>query len=354
MTVQIFGAGNHGTLVNQNENVQARRAAEQNKENRGQIKNGSINMNELNGKMDSVLMRRQRAQRRAMKVVGDAWKADKKIDADIGDRRCHIQELQGNIDENMAILDEGRAHKEALRETYAVDPDSQEQKDLELLEKRNRAMKSDSQVTLTEEEQERLAEIDAGELTEYQQRALGIDKEMSIYENRIDAAKQEMSLEYSAIREIQIERLKHHDMVDAQKEADEINAEASKEIIGMLVGEAQDHIDEKIEEKKEEEKEKAEEKEEQEEKIEEQREEKEVQQEQLEIKREESHIAQETKTEQRKKAREQAQLIEDAEGGTPLSGISTSDAKLAIKEMLEKMKLLEEDLKGAALDAKVE
>ena len=36
------------------------------------------------------------------------------------------------------------------------------------------------------------------------------------------------------------------------------------------------------------------------------------------------------------------------------TGSGTSDAQLAIKEMMQKMKLLEEDLKGAALDAKIE
>ncbi len=354
MTVQVFGAGNHSSLVNQNENIQARRAARQNQGNKQQMQNGSINMNELGGKMDPILSRRQRAQRKALKVIGDAWNVDRKIDNDIGNRRAHIQELHGTVEENMSILEQGDAHKEELRQTYGVSADSQEQKDLELLEKRRRSFKPDSKIELTEEEQERLAELDAGELTEYQQRVLKLDSDMSIFESRIDAAQQEIRSEYSAIREIQIERLKTHEMVDAQIEADEINAAASKEIIGMLVGEAQDHIDEEIEEKKEEAKDKAEEKEEQEEKIEEQRAEEELQQEQLEIRQEESHIEEETKSEQRKRAREQAEFIEEAQGSMVFTGSGTSDAQLAIKEMMQKMKLLEEDLKGAALDAKIE
>ena len=97
-----------------------------------------------------------------------------------------------------------------------------------------------------------------------------------------------MKAEYGAIRAIRQERLKDHGMVDAKKEAEEILADAGKEIIGMLAGEAQDHIDEELEEKVEDAKEKAEEKEEQEEKLEEQRAEKEEQQAQLEIKQEES------------------------------------------------------------------
>ena len=179
MTVQIFGAGKHSTLINQNEKVQARKEARQNKENE-QFKNGSINMNALNGKMDTILMRRQRAQGKAMKVVRNAWIADKKIDLKIQERTDRIQELRKNIDENMGLIHECETRKEDLRETYGINADSQEQKDLEIMEKaglQHVLLSNETEHTigdmlwyapfvkevnldaLTKEEQERLAEI---------------------------------------------------------------------------------------------------------------------------------------------------------------------------------------------------
>ena len=354
MAMQVTGANERNLLVHQNENAQSRKEARLGNKDEEQVKSGSINMSELNGKMDSILMRKQRAQNKAMKIVGDAWAADKKIDLNLEERRNHIRELQDDIDENMDIIDSNNAHKEELRESYGVSEDSQEQKDLELMEKAMRAKNPRNNVSLTKEEEERLAEIADKPLTEYQQRVLNIDSENSVFEKNIDDAKDEMIAEYGAIRAIRQERLKDHGMVDAEKEAEEILADASKEIIGMLAGEAQDHIDETLEEKREEAKEKEEEKEEQEEKIEEKRAEKEEQQAQLEIKQEESKEAEEIKAEQRKNAREQADLLEAVGDDLVLPSGNASEAKAQIKAMLQRMKLLEEDLKGANVDKKVE
>lgn len=354
MIAQRLETKDRNLIACQNANAQSRKDARQKPNNGGQIKNGSINMNELNGKLDSVLMRKQRAQKKAMKVVGDAWAADKKIDLNLEERRTRIQELKGNIDENMGLIDGCNAHKEELRETYEVSADSEEQKDLELLEKRIRSRSPKYNVSLTKEEEERLAEIDKKPLTEYQQRALRIDSDISRYDTEIDKAKDEIKAENNAIRAIKQERLKDHSMVDAQKEAEEIMKDAGKDIIGILAGEAQDHIDEKLEEKIEDAKEKAEEKEEQEEKLQEQRAEKEEQRVQLEIKQEESRTAEEIKAEQRQNAREQADLLEAAGDDLVLPSANASEAKAQIKAMLQRMKLLEEDLKGANIDKKVE
>lgn len=354
MIAQRLETKDRNLIASQNVNAQSRKEARLNHNNSGQIKNGTINMNELNGKLDSVLMRKKKAQKKAMKVVGDAWAADKKIDLNLEKRRTRIQELKGNIDENMGLIDECNAHKEELRETYEVSADSEEQKDLELLEKRIRSRNPMYNVSLTKEEEERLAEIDKKPLTEYQQRALRIDSDIIRYDTEIDKANEEIKAENNAIRAIKQERLKDHGMVDAQKEAKEIMEDAGKDIIGMLAGEAQDHIDEKLEEKIEDAKEKAEEKEEQEEKLEEQRAEKEEQRAQLEIKQEENREAEKMEAEQRRNAREQADLLEAVGDDLVLPSANASEAKAQIKAMLQRMKLLEEDLKGATVDKKVE
>ncbi|MCM1388314.1 MAG: hypothetical protein NC231_13380 [Bacillus sp. (in: Bacteria)] len=378
MTVQRTEAGSHSLAVNQNTNAASRKEAGRNQKNSGQIKNGSINMNQLGGKMDSILMRKQRAQKKAMKIVSDAWTADKKFDADLQERRSHVQELKNSLVENKERLENCNAAMAEIKEIYGIEEGSQEQRDVELVQLWNKNSTANNMskglsavnetlsqkeiwedltgISLTDDDWQRMTELQGkiSSPTDYQKRALEIADEVDFFQKNIDDTQIDLMSEDIAIRTVKIERLKEHGMVDAQKEADEINEAASKEFIGALIGEAQDYIDEKMEEKKEEAKEKAEEKEKQEEKIEEQRAEKELQQAQLDLKREESHIAEETKSEQRKKAREQAELIEEAGSGESLSGLSSSDAKIAIKEMLQKMKLLEEDLKGAALDAKID
>lgn len=372
MTIQKADANDHNRIVNQNASVRQQQSAKlkQGKAGKnGQIRNGSININELNGKMDAILMRRQRAQKKAMKVISDAWAADRKIDMDLENRGNRIQELKDNIDENMKMLDNCNARMEELKAAYGIEEGSQEQKDIELaaLWNRNSAAARISKefgsketweeltnISLSDDDWQRMTALE-GKLpdtaSEYQRRALAVAQEMGVFQKNIDDAQEEINIEYGAIRAIKQERLKDHGMVDAQKEADQINADASKAIIGMLVGEAQEHVDETIKEKIEDAKEKAKEKEEQEEKLEEQRLEKEEQRAQLELQQEESRVAEEIKAEQRQKAREQADILEEAGEKMSLPSANAAEAQAQIREMLQRMKLLEEDLKGAKIDA---
>lgn len=349
MAVQMVGVNNHNTAVSANENAQNRKAAREKQDEAKKMQNGTINMNELDGKMDSILMRRQKAQGRAMKVIGDAWNGDRKINEGIEESKNHIRELQAAIDEDYEFVDKCEAHKAELMEEYGVETDSQEQKDLELLEKQNKA-KTNPNIYFSEEEEARIAELKDMPRTEYQQRCLDIDASASIYQGRIDKAQREIIGEHAAIRAVRLEKLKKDPMVGAQKEAAEIMEAASKDIIGMLAGEAQDHVQETLEEKKEDAKEKAEEKEEQEEKIEEVRDNREELQEQLEIERTESRESEKANNEQRENAREQAELLENAGGYSSDGTSASSEAQLEIKAMLQKMKLLEEDIKGAKVD----
>lgn len=336
MSVQLMRSGAFGHGNSNIEKIQARREARQGKNNNSQPKhNGTINMSELGSKTDTLLMRKQLAKKRAMKVVSDAWAGDKKIDSDIEDRRTHIQELRSEMIENADAVADYKARKEALKEEYGITDDSQEQKDLELME---------------ETKAWRLEGFDYESLTEYQRRAIELDEIIDDRQTIAADAENEMIAENAAIRTTKIERLKYHGMVDAQKEADEINAAASKEAIGMLISEAKDHVDETLEEQQEAAKKKAEEKEEQEEKLEEQKEEKEELQEQLELKREENKDAEEARVEQRKSAREQEDLLEAAEANYTGAESLPSQIKAEIKDMLQKMKLLDEDLKGAKVD----
>lgn len=323
-------------------------------------KRSSIYAGDLGIGKDTITLRKQQAQKKALKLIQDAWTGDRKVAQSITDIKVKADELQADIEANQEIVNQGELQKEALREQYGVEEDSQEQKDLELLEKEadmGRLGTGSDGVQLTEEEQNRLKELKdpiTGEykvpLTEYQQRCLEIDSRQSVYEKRITAAQQQIEEGYASIRGIRIEQLKHHTMVDAQQNADEIMEQASKDTIGMLVDEAKDHVDETYEEQREEAKEKAEEKEEQEEKIEDRREEKEELEARINAESAERHKAEEAREEQEKKAREDSELMENmAEAGMDVAG-SSAEVQAGVKDMLRKMKLLDEDLKGAAVD----
>lgn len=342
MAMQLAGTKNN-PMVHQNENALARREARTHggSQKKG-MKNGSVNMNDLNGKMDSVLKRKQRAQARAMKVITDAWAGEKKIQMGIDESKAHIQEYQNIASEERDAVMGLKEKKAQLMEEYGIEEGSDER--AALLEKQQQALE-DPNVVMTAAEQDRLTQ-----LNEYQEQAEALDDAIDVHQTELDKAEGGIIGENASIRAVRIENLKHHPMLDAQQEADKIKEAASKEAIGMLMGEAQEHIEEELEEKKEEAEKKAEEKEAQEEKIEERKEEKEELQEKIEIRQEENHEVEEIKREQREDAREQADLIEDAQIYSTNQSTLPSKVQTEIKAMLQKMKLLEEDIKGAKVD----
>ncbi len=310
----------------------------------------SIYAGDLGMQNDVVTQRMQRARKKALKMIGDAWKGAQCIDQSIVDMKDKVAMLHGEKKENLDIIAEGDAQKEKVRQEYGVSMDSQEQKDLELLEKRSDAQCNPLEVHLTKEEEERLAQLDEQPLTEYQERCLRIDRYQRTYEIRNDQIDSQVRGYNASIRSIKIERLKHHEMVKAQKKADAVMEAAGKDVLGLLVDEGKDHVEEELEEKIEEAKDKAEEKAEEEEKIEERKEEQEVLEERIDEAHENSEEREAQRREAEERAREGSDLLE-AMIDAGMGGVSvTSDVQSDIKDMLHKMKLLEEDIKGSMVD----
>lgn len=309
---------------------------------------------------DMITQRKQRAQKKALQIITDAWNSDRKIDDTIVGYRDKVAQLRAEIKENqeqIALRDEW---KENLRKEYGVREDSQEQKDLELLEKEadveaNRLYDNPRPIYLTDEEKERLAEIHKQERTEYQERCLNLHGQQNSFYSEIDKAKTDIQIYNKAVTATKLARLKTHEMVDAQKEADQIMANASREVIGMLIDEAKDHVDEELEEKTEEAKKEAEERAEQEKKVEERREKQEELEARIDEIRAKNEEQEELRREAEERSREDADLLENMmDAGVGNIGAVMSDVKAAIKEMLHKMKLLEEDVKGSIVDSKLE
>lgn len=269
-----------------------------------------------------IQQKRERAQKRAMKVVNDAWNVDRKIDDEIDEVKAHIKELQQEKKAAGAEAYEARQEMERLRESYGVEQDSQEQKDLEILKKARAAECQDW--SLSDEEKEYVNEVKEKGLTEYQERALDVYKVVLGKQSYISALSKQIAGENEVIRGIRQERRKIHPMVDAQEQAEDIIDAAEEEIVGMVVEDAKEHLDE--------------EKEEREEQAEEIREEKEKQEEILD-KREEKEDALE-------------ELMEELPVDKMLDIDQTmSEVKRQIQNILNELNLVTEDIKGSQVDA---
>lgn len=313
-----------------------------------QIQSGSrIYAGNLNITSDPVAQKRKEAQEKAIKVVKDAWENDRLVDENIEKRRLHIEEMRALEEEAGKHLDELEETKSWLTEKYGVLEDSDEYRDLQLLEKRQNYMAGMSEA-LTEEELNRLKEIDEKPLTEYQQRSLELNAQALEDKKIMKNAKKQAMDDIANIQSIKMERLKTHGMVDAQKSSDAILAEANKEVIGMLIDEAKDSIDEKMEENEEKAEESAEAKKEKEEKLEDIKELREWQQAVIEGTKE---AAERAKAEERKNDAPDIDINEML--GMVKTNKQSDDVKQSLEEIKNSMRLVDADLKGIEVDVDI-
>ncbi len=230
----------------------------------------NISAAQLSEQGSSIFMKKQQAQKKAMKIVGDTFAAEHELDKNQDVQREHVKELAEEINHLKGLMSEQKENNIPEEELTAE-------------------MKAD------------------------------YDKKLQEYQKKIDASEEELKGEIASIRGTKIERLKSSPMLKAQGEADKILEAASDEITGMLWEEAKDHIEE--EQKK---------KEEQAEKIAEKKEE------------------EEARLEEAKEGREEQEAMIEV-----ISKSGSEDVKKEIDELLEKLKLIEEDLKGAAVDTQL-
>ncbi len=308
-----------------------------------QIFAGSLKM-----PLDPVAQRRQQAREQAWNLVRNAWNSDKDTDKSVQDRMDHYTKMQQLQEEAKAAADDGNDDKKVLQQLYGVAPDSQEQKDLELLEREMNANNGLGDGDFSEEESQRLSELHSGTLTEYQQRALELHKRVVHFEKEARDAGSQMRGDMAAIHSIGIERLKHNPMLEAQQAADSVMKAANGDIYGMLIQEGVDHIDEKTEEAEEKAEESVEEKEENEEKLEE-----------LKIRRAIQRAVTEGTKEAVEEAKEEAERsdapdMDVSEGTEFVKGNSAAeDVGQSLEEIRNSMNLLEADLKGIKVDQEI-
>lgn len=295
----------------------------------------SIFAGDLNMQIDPIVQKRNEAREKALKIVGEAAANDRAIDDDLQERRNKINKLNEDMKYATKELKEIEDRKAKLKNDYGITEDSREQKDLELIEKRRDIFSGRIKGSLTKEDNERLAEIDKMEKTEYQRRALELDATGEPYREIVKNAEKGITRENAIIRGVNIERLKSNPVLDAVKEAEEIKAAASKEIMGMLIEEGKEHIEEEIKEKVEEAKEKKKEEEKEEERLE-----------KIEERSELLEIDEDRETTIRKKKEVKVPINEILE-----LNYNKIDIETEVNNIVDEMKLVIEDIKGTVVDS---
>lgn len=251
------------------------------------LQKGRVFSGKLQFPGDKIAERRREAQEKAIKVVQNAFAGELELDAGVA-------EMEESIAKNS---EEMIAYKKELNQVL------------------EREAELSTRTDLTTEE--------------VVQEQLEIAKAKEYFVGRIQDGKKIEEHTLQAISDIKIERAKSNPMVEATENAEEILAEAGKDMVAMLMEEAKEHLDAEAEKKEEAAEEKAEKEKELEARIEAMKKEKE--EEKKDIAPEMEYLEAATR-----------QMVKIAETGEMV--------QKELKNIVDQLKLDLEDLKGAAVD----
>ena len=240
---------------------------------------------------DKVEEERRKAKEIAQYLVDKVKTKDQAELTEIDEQNAHAKELVDQVKETEAEIN---CAKRELAELEDADPSDQEAAD-------KKTMLKDGLQALQEKK--------------------------NMQEGEIRAA-------YAVARGMKIERLKHHDMLDAQEQGEEILEAAEKNVVGILTEEVKDKVDQDMEDTKE--------------KTEEKKEEEELQEARIEAAREKREEADDRIEEDTKDLVELQQEQEEiqkqqADGNLP-------DMKKSLELVVSEVALAAEDLKGLIVD----
>ncbi len=323
MTVRAVNSDS-GLFVT-NERAVAQRREEDDQQGRKTLFAGNLAV-----RPDPIQLKREQARKQALKLVGDAYQGQKKADEAMDAMAAQKQGFLDAAADAKEDLKASAALREELTEGYGVDPDSQEQKDLELLRKEiedqeMKGMDPQYESQLTEDEVKRLEEIHEAGYTDYQRDMLELDEREKVARETVVASEHAVLALSSAMGDMLVDSLKDQSMIKASGAAEEIVMAANKDIVDSLRLEGKEHLEEKAEETSE----KIQEKEEQEREEEEKTESRETREDVLE--------------EPAADSRETSQTLS-------YSAVQSSTDR-ELEELLDKLKLIDDDLKGAVVDS---
>ncbi|MBR6380840.1 MAG: hypothetical protein IKS07_04080 [Lachnospiraceae bacterium] len=200
-------------------------------------KGGSVFAGDLE-LLSEIDQRKQRGRKEAMRIVSDAFDREKAIDKKVEQMRGRVSEIKGEIRDYQKELDGYRSNLESIKKDHGFDDEDQLEADLELYEK-YKTVKEGGTAEFTEEETERLKDLDLKGLEAYTDMSDRIRKT----EERLNHAKDELTANISGIEAIHIERLKTHGMVDATLEKDAKMDALGREVMGMAASAAKEQVD---------------------------------------------------------------------------------------------------------------
>ncbi len=215
-------------------------------------KNNVIDGKTLNLSGNILDEKKTQAKKDAMKLIRDAFEGDQKISDSFNEKKRHLEELIQSKGEADKLIKDIESERKALREEYGLSENSQEEQELKLLEKEFRSGLPGSEISLSYEEKKALDEIKERGLTEYQSRSM----EMLDYEKNYFVKSYsntfEIQDENRSLGMMEREMLKNTSMIDVQKQAKKVEEELNEQVVSIVVDEAKDNIDSEVEEKKEE------------------------------------------------------------------------------------------------------
>jgi hypothetical protein len=320
-------------------------------EDAGKKKDGNVlfagTMAPDNSAAGNAAVKKEAARKQAKQLIDNAWNKDK----DLAKNMDKLEQLKHDMYEEVRyynkMMQRTEDQKKRYMEDYGIDPDSTEQKDLELLEKYQNNRAGIFSGDFTEDEIARLKELQHAPRTEYQDKVLMLNAAKNEFDNAAFEAEQRYRLAIQQQSDAYINQPKQESMLKAADAAETILEAAGKDIIADFLKEGMDNVEEEIEDTTEEAKEAREKKEEQQEKIEEARTERKEQQERIDDAREE-----------REKEEDLLDGIADSEklNAVALSGNNNAthveEAQQQVVHLMKRSSLLGEDLKGIEIDFK--
>ena len=200
------------------------------------------------GQGNQIEQKKQTARRQAMKLITDAWGRDELASQSIKDmeqqKADYVEQMQ-EAKEHEKTFEKG---KKELQEQYGVADDSQEQKDLELLEKFQNYKNGSHDESFTKEDVDRLKELQNLPRTEYQEKALRLNQIAGSMKVTASNANDKLIELTDTIAKAKTDQAKSQDMLKAGSAADDILEASNKEIMGLLIQDGKEHIDKEQEE----------------------------------------------------------------------------------------------------------
>lgn len=283
------------------------------------------------GQGNQIEQKKQTARRQAMKLITDAWGRDELASQSIKDMEQQKADYVEQMQEAKEHEKTFEKSKKELQEQYGVADDSQEQKDLELLEKFQNYKNGSHDESFTKEDVDRLKELQNLPRTEYQEKALRLNQIAGSMKVTASNANDKLIELTDTIAKAKTDQAKSQDMLKAGSAADDILEASNKEIMGLLIQDGKEHIDKEQEEAQK--------------KAEEQKEKRDEQQERIDE-------AKQERKEQEELIKGQAEA-DSAQQDLSLQRKTTNNVEAAqqnIRNILEDNNLLAEDLKGIKID----